>query len=132
MLTQEDIEFIKRTRAEITANRTHDITVYYPGEFTIDPITGEEVPGEETDRIVPSVVTEITSTASTSSERALENGIVIETGDIWFSVDISLIADIADAVTSVKYDGVEYEILAGDKKGIGERNRVEFLGRRIT
>ena len=132
MLTQGDIEFIKQTRAEMTANRTHDITVYYPGEFTSDPITGEEVPGEETKRIVPSVVTEISSTASTSSERALENGIAIENGDIWFSVDLSLIADIAQAVTSVKYDGVEYEILAGDKKGIGERNRVEFLGRRIT
>ncbi|RVT57403.1 hypothetical protein [Niallia taxi] len=132
MLTQGDIEFIKQTRAEITANRTHEITVYYPGEGAADPITGEPIGEATIPRTVPSVVTEISSTASTSSERALETGVAIENGDIWFSVDLNFIADIAELITSVKYDAVEYEILAGDKKGIGERNRVEFLGRRIT
>jgi len=132
LLTQGDIEFIKQTRAEITANRTHDITVYYPGEGAVDPITQEPIGEATIPRMVPSVVTEISSTASTSSERALENGVAIETGDIWFSVDLSLIADIAELISSVKYDAVEYEILAGDKKGIGERNRIEFLGRRVT
>lgn len=130
MLTDADIEFMKQNREEITAKRTHDITVYYAGEVSYDPITNEpigEVPGE---RIVPSVVTEISSTASANSERGLINGIIIETGDIWFSVNIDLIEDIAKTITLVKYDGVDYEVLAKDKKGIGKRNRIEFLGRK--
>lgn len=130
MLTEADIEFMKRNRAEITANRTHDITVYYAGEVAYDPITGEpigEVPGE---RVVASVVTEISSTASANSERGLINGIIIETGDIWFSISLDLIEDIATTITQVKYDDEEYEVLAKDKKGIGQRNRIEFLGRK--
>lgn len=130
MLTDADIEFMKRNREEITAKRTHDITVYYAGEVSYDPITNEPigvVPGE---RVVPSVVTEISSTASANSERSLIDGILIETGDIWFSVNIDLIEDIVGKITSVKYDEVDYEVLAKDKKGIGKRNRIEFLGRK--
>lgn len=129
MLTEADIEFMKQTRAEITANRTHDITVCYAGEVAYDPITNEPIGEVHGERIVASVVTEISSTASANSERGLINGIIIETGDIWFSVNIDLIEDIVGKITSVKYDEVDYEVLAKDKKGIGKRNRIEFLGR---
>lgn len=131
MLTDTDLEFIKETRDEITAKRKRPIELIYV-DVLRDDITGEIIGETEHVREVLSVVTEVSSKTGTGTERWMEGGIVYEQGDIWCSVDIELIDDIADKVEKIRYDGKIYEILAMDKKGIGIRNRYEILGRMIS
>ena len=132
MLTLSDIEFMRNTRKEVVALRQQPIILYYEIEGELDPITNEPIGDEIVEIHTDAVVTEISSTAQSAFERLLNDGVLVEKGDIWFSVDVDVINDIIEQITSVKYDGRDYEIMAADKKGIGERNRVEFVGRLIS
>lgn len=132
MLNDADIEFMKATRKEIVNGRQTLITIAYEGAGTVDEITGEVTGGETVTRDVMSVVTEISSAAGANHERLLINGIAVETGDVWLSIDFELIADIADKIDKLRYDGVWYAVMASDKKGIGAINRVEVIGRVIS
>jgi hypothetical protein len=129
LLTPEDIEFMRNTRAEVVENRQSTITLKYADGGDADPITGEIVEVTQTKQTV-GVVTEISS--QVKIDRYLENGIEVEKGDIWFSVAIEELAEIYEAISSVEYNGKSYEVISKDKKGIGERNRAEFVGRLIT
>lgn len=127
MLNESDIDFIYETRRDVVQGRRRVIIVYYEVEGEKDPVTGEG--GTEThDRAVESVVTEVDS--KFKMKRELFGGIELLKGDIWFSVEIDLIHDIDTKIVRVKYEDVIYEVLAQDRKGIGRRNRWEFLGRR--
>lgn len=126
MLTQADIEFIKANRGELTANRTSKINVKYSDVTERDPFTGEPIGDTEATREVDAVVTEV----SAGEDREYVGGVEVLSGDLRISVAIELIADIADKLVALVHDGKEYEILAYDKKGIGERNRYELLARR--
>lgn len=130
MLTKEDIEFMRQNRAEVVANRQSSITLIYEDGGEVDPITEEVIGGEEKTKPTVGVVTEISS--QVKIDRYFENGIEIEKGDIWFSVDIGEVAEIYENLKSVDYSGKSYEVISKDKKGIGERNRAEFVGRLIT
>lgn len=131
MLTDADIEMMRETSREIKAKRERPVTIIYiDGE--VDEYTGEIIGERPVPREVSAVVTEISSTTNSGVERYLEGGYVYEKGDIWLSVDIDLIADIAVKMERLKYDGQDYMILASDKKGIGVRNRFEILGRLIA
>lgn len=132
MLNDADIEFMKQTRKEIVQGRQTLITIVYMSAGVKDEFTDEVIGAEEVTRDVLSVVTEISSTAGTGSERVLISGIAFEKGDIWLSIDFDLIADIATFITRLRYDGEWYTVLASDKKGIGAINRVEMLGRLTT
>lgn len=132
MLTEQDIEFMRNTRSEITHNRQTLITIAYEGVGTVDEITGEIIGGKEERRDVMSVVTEISTIADSGIERQVVGGIVVEKGDVWLSIGFTLIADIADKIDKLRYDGVWYAVMASDKKGIGAINRVEVLGRVIS
>jgi hypothetical protein len=130
LLTQEDIEFMRQTRSEVVANRQSPITLIYEDGGEIDPITEEVIDGETKSKPTFGVVTEISS--QVKIDRYLENGVEVEKGDIWFSVAIEELTDIYEKVTGVTYNGKSFELVSKDKKGIGERNRVEFVGRLIT
>lgn len=132
MLTPQDIEFIRNTRKEVVEGRETLITIAYTSAGGKDEWTGEDIPGEPVEREVLSVVTEISSTAGTGSERVIIGGISVEKGDVWLSIEFDLIADIATFITRLQYDGQWYTVLASDKKGIGAINRVEMLGRLTT
>lgn len=130
MLTAHDIEFMRQSRAEMVAGRQSDITIVYEdGAGTVDPITGEQSGGKSTKQ-AQAVVTEISS--QVKIDKLTEGGIEVEKGDIWFSVAIDEIVDIYETITEVVYDGKTYAVLSKDKKGIGERNRIEFVGRSVT
>lgn len=132
MLTDADIELMRNTREEVTKKRERLVTLTY-AEGTVDEYTGEIIEGRPIERTVSAVVTELSASASSRiADRYMENGIVYETGDILVSVDIVYIWDIADKMSHVAHDGKDYMILAADKKGIGERNRYEVLGRLIS
>jgi hypothetical protein len=126
VLTEHDIEFIKANRRELIANRTLKIIVKYKDVNERDPFTGEPIGDPESTREVDAVVTEV----SAGEDREYIGGVEVLSGDLRISVAIELIADIADKLVALVHDGKEYEILAYDKKGIGERNRYELLARR--
>ncbi|MEK3887256.1 hypothetical protein [Bacillus sp. FSL K6-3431] len=128
MLTDADLQLIYETRGEITALRQRPVTVVYlDGEY--DEYTGELIGETRIEREVMAVVTELSSATGAGAERYMANGIKYEKGDIWLSVAIDLIEDIADKIERVEHDGKTHVILAIDKKGLGIRNRYEILGR---
>lgn len=126
MLTREDIDFIKQSRREIIANRTEPVVLISEKVISEDPFTGEKIV-EEVRKTVDAVVTEISG-----EDRVLDNGIELVRGDIQFSVDYDLIAADYDSFKAVEYDSKRYVILAADRKGIGQPNRVEFSARKET
>ncbi len=131
MVSRQDIEFMRQARAEMIEGRQSDITITYKdGGGAVDPITGEPIGDGSEPRPAHAVVTEISS--QVKIDRLVEDGINVEKGDIWFSVPIEEIADIYESISEVTYDGKKYAVLSKDKKGIGERNRVEFVGRSVT
>lgn len=129
MLNDADIEFMNATRKEVVEKRQTLITIAYTGAGTVDEFTGEVTGGAEISRDVMSVVTEISSSAGTGTERLVISGIAVEKGDVWLSISFDLISDISALITRLRYDGEWYTVLASDKKGIGAINRVEILGR---
>lgn len=130
MLTPEDIEFMKKTRKEIVSHREYPVTLFYVLEGETDPITGEPIGGGQGEQETVAVVTEISS--QVKIDRYLSDGVEVEKGDIWFSVFIDDVIDIYDSLIKVRYTDKLYEIISKDKKGIGERNRAECVGRLIT
>jgi hypothetical protein len=128
MLNDYDIEFMRQTRSEVIANRTSKINVKYSDVTERDPFTGEPIGESEVTRQVDAVVTEI----STGVDRDLDGGIEVQTGNLNVSISLEQIADIADKITAILYDGKDYEILAIDKKGIGVDNRYEIIARLIS
>lgn len=130
MLTEQDIEFMKHSQDEIYTLRQRPISVIYT-EKIYDDITGELLDESEVYREVHAVITEISSRTKDGA-RYMENGIEYEQGDIKIDVKIELIEDIADKLERAEFDGKKYELIGKDRKGIGERNRYEFIGRVIA
>ena len=62
----------------------------------------------------------------------MQDGIEYEQGDIKIDLKIEAVEGLADKITRAEFDGKKYELLGGDKKGIGVRNRIEFVGRVIA
>lgn len=146
MLTDKDLLSIQIWRGELIKNRTVPIYINVEIDGGKHPLTGEKLPGKVESYEVDAVVTERAS--RTDGERNLRNrdedyGTLDYEGDLWFSVAIDQIEAIhlaldfetdtklLDAMKTVEYDHEEYAIVSTDKKGIGYRNRVEFLAKRV-
>lgn len=127
MLNENDIEYMRQTQDEIYVLRQRPISVIYVNK-TYDDITGEFIGETETVRDVNAVITEI-SARSKDGSRRLINGVEVEQGDLKIDIKIELIDDIKDVITRAEFDEKKYELLGGDRKGIGVRNRVEYIGR---
>ena len=127
MLNENDIEYMRQSQDEIYVLRQRPISVIYVNK-TYDDITGEFIGEAETMRDVNAVITEI-STRSKDGSRRLINGVEVEQGDLKIDIKIELIDDIKDVITRAEFDEKKYELLGGDRKGIGVRNRVEYIGR---
>lgn len=135
MLTQDDIKVIRSWRKELEENRLQDIILTVQ-TFTEDWLTGEQV-STEIPFEVKSVVTERSS--RTASELVLGDGAELREGDLWFSVSreeldrigLKTTADF-DGVGYVEHEDRRYRITSWDRKGIGEFNRLEMLGKVVT
>jgi hypothetical protein len=130
MLTIDDIEFMKESRNEMAVSRQSAITLIYQNEGTKDLITGEVTDPIDIPFETLAVVTEISS--QVKIDRYLQNGIEVEKGDICFSVSLDAIEIFYEQIINVLYDSKKYEVISKDKKGIGKRNRAEFVGRLVT
>lgn len=132
MLTQKDIEMMKEWRKELVQNRLEPITLIVQ-TFEEDWLTGEETSTEALLE-VQSIVTERTS--RTASELVLMDGGEFREGDLWFSVSMDELTRVElsstedfDSIGYVLHRDRRYRVTAWDRKGIGEPNRLEFLGK---
>lgn len=130
MLSESDIEFMRESQDEMYALRQRPISVIYL-EVIKDEFTGEIISEKEVTREVQAVITEITI-RSKDGARYIENGIEYEQGDIKIDVKLDYIDGISDKLVRAEFDGKKYELLGGDRKGIGKRNRIEYVGRVIA
>ncbi|MFS0562620.1 hypothetical protein AB1K91_17990 [Terribacillus sp. 179-K 1B1 HS] len=132
MLSEKDIAFIKQANEDIRINRQYEVTLHWievvPGEA--DPWTGQptEATQQPKEIEIQAVVTEV-SVGSTDAERELQSGILVEEGDIIVDVLLGALPVDYRKITSVTYDGEDYEIVGADKLGLGGYNRVEMVGR---
>lgn len=126
MITKADIDLMHEWHDEIYVNRERPVSVIYIGE-EYDDITGAPISRGEVDREVSAVVTEL---SGASIEMA--GGIIYENIDIKFDIDLEHIGDISDELVRIEHGGKEYKVIAFPRKGIGRRNRVEYLGRSIS
>lgn len=130
MLTQIDIEYMRDAQDEIYVLRERPITLITSQEI-YDEITGELLGKTEQPHEVQAVITEL-SIRSKDGERYEIGGIVIEQGDIKVDVKREFVESIGGDIIKAEYGGKKYEILGGDRKGIGLRNRTEYIGRGIA
>src|SRR5699024_1098204 len=130
MLTSSDIEFMKDAQDELYEFRVRPITLIYEVK-QYDDVSGALIGTAEEGRTVDAVITEL-SINKANGARYLESGVEYEQGDIKIDVKIERIADVEGTLTKALFDDKRYEILGGDKKGIGVRNRIEYIGREIA
>lgn len=130
MLNESDIEYMSESQDEIYTLRQRQINVIYLDK-TYDDITGELIDEMEVVLPISAVVTEI-SIRSKDGSRYVQNGIEYEQGDIKIDIKLEYIDGIEDKIVRAEYGGKKYELLGGDKKGIGRRNRIEYVGRVIA
>lgn len=127
MITNVDIDLMADWQDEIYSHRTHPINLTYE-TIVYDEILGTEDGVESVDVTVDAVVTEISS----GEDEYMVGGIRYEKGDVKIDVKLVDVLNFAESIKTALYDGKEYRLLSSDKKGIGKRNRVEFLGRVIS
>jgi len=130
MLDEADIEFMKQSRNEILTHRTRPVSFIYE-QIEYDSL-GTPIGKSTKTETYETIVTEISSASGANQERTSEGGVVFDEGDIKVDVNIGLIEHIAEDIKRMEHDGKAYMITAMDKKGIGERNRYEIIGREIS
>src|SRR5690625_146669 len=130
MLNANDIEFMKQSLDDIYTLRTRPVTLIYT-DLLIDEDSGLEIGETEQAIEVEAVVTEI-SLRKGDGSRYFAGGIEYEKGDIKIDVKLDYLDGKERKLSRAEYGGREYELIANEKKGIGVRNRIEYLGREIT
>ncbi len=129
MLNESDIEYMKDAQDEIYTLRQRPISLIAVEEV-FDDFTGESLGKIEKERAAHAVITEI-AIRSKDGARNIIGGIEIEQGDIKIDIKIEQLENAGDVIRA-EFDGKKYELLGGDRKGIGVRNRIEFIGREIS
>lgn len=125
MITPEDVNFMKIARDDMYAGRTRRVTMTSRTETGKDPYSNQPV-FREVNHVIMAVVTEIKGEVQ---ERRMVEGVVLKDGDITVDVQMEQLSEHKSDYIYVYYESEKYLITAADTKGIGERNRVEFVGR---
>jgi hypothetical protein len=123
MLSQEDIEWIKGNRTDLTQNRTEPITIIHVTVVGEDPYTHEEIINE-----VSEIVNVVWSESTGKNERDYFGGIELLENDVVVSFEPTVnLTDVEHIIRQNK----KYEIVAIDERGIGEINRYETVARLV-
>lgn len=126
MLTNDDINFIKANRIEITENRTVPVVLLRTVSGVEDPYTGEG--GDTvTEESAQAVWREFSSVAN--SDRDVIGGVELMQDDVQMTLDASV--DMT-GIERVKYTGEIFEIVTVDRRGLGATNRYECVVRRVV
>lgn len=130
MLTKDDIAFMRATRHEIEANRNRDVIIEYRTGGVRNKITGVVEYGTGT-KTVKAITTDRTSRVA--AERRIQEQAEVMEGDLWFSILVEeLVGIIPKDIIYVTHNGEKYAVVSEDPKGIGEYNRHEFVGKKVT
>jgi hypothetical protein len=127
MLTEQDIAFIKSNRSEILANRTEPVKIIHIVPGAVDPWTGEPTGDTESPEIVEVVWKEYSTVAN--GDRDVIGGVELMQNDI--KIMIPSTTTLGD-VERIMRQGVAYELIAIDEKGLGGQNRYECVARQVT
>ncbi|MGH1326213.1 hypothetical protein [Bacillus pretiosus] len=123
MLTEKDIEQIRANRELIEENRREPIILWRKGMGETDPITGEEIHGEDTQEAV-----QVVWKRFTLEDKAKFSGTDVKEGEalVTFRLDIDL-----DNVKFLERKGIRYVIDLTDERGLGGINRREVVVKRV-
>ena len=123
MLTEKDIEQIRANRELIEQNRRESIILWRKSTTEEDPITGEEIPGEDIQETVQVVWKKFTL-----EDKAKFSGTDVKEGEalVTFHLDIEL-----DDVKFLERKGIRYVIDLIDERGLGGINRREVVVKRV-
>ncbi|PEC58455.1 hypothetical protein CN556_24795 [Bacillus wiedmannii] len=124
MLTEKDIEQIRANRELIEENRREPIILWRKGMTETDPITGEEIHGEDTQETV-----QVVWKRFTLEDKAKFSGTDVKEGEalVTFRLDIDL-----DNVKFLERKGIRYVIDLIDERGLGGINRREVVVKRVV
>lgn len=128
MLNERDIEFMRESHKSIYDKRMKEVKIVYEKEEGEDVFGNPHVIKEE--KIVKAVVTHLS--ALTNLDKFGSYGFVYEDGDIKIDVDEEYVPITLDLPSYFYIEGREYKVIYGKPKGIGVRNRMEFVGRRAS
>ncbi|MHA4153198.1 hypothetical protein [Bacillus thuringiensis] len=122
MLTKNDIEQIRANRELIEQNRRESIILWRKGTKEEDPITGEEIPGEDIQETVQVIWKKFTL-----EDKAKVLGADVKEGEalVTFHLDINL-----NDVNHLERNGIKYLIMLIDERGLGGANRREVVVKR--
>ncbi|WP_026593001.1 hypothetical protein [Bacillus sp. UNC437CL72CviS29] len=123
MLTEKDIEQIRANRELIEQNRRESIILWRKGTSTTDPITGEDIHGEDTQETVQVVWKKFTL-----EDKVKFSGTDVKEGEalVTFHLDIDL-----NDVKFLERKGIQYVIDLIDERGLGGINRREVVVKRV-
>lgn len=124
MLTKKDIEQIRANRELIEQNRRESIILWRKGTKEEDPITGEEITGEDIQETVQVVWKKFTL-----EDKAKFLGTDVKEGEalVTFRLDINL-----NDVNQLERNGIKYVIMLIDERGLGRANRREVVVKRVV
>lgn len=123
MLTEKDIEQIRANRELIEENRREPIILWRKGMTETDPITGEEIHGEDTQETV-----QVVWKRFTLEDKAKFSGTDVKEGEalVTFRLGIDL-----DNVKFLERKGIRYVIDLIDERGLGGINRRKVVVKRV-
>jgi len=123
VLTEKDIEQIRANRELIEQNRRESIILWRKGTSTTDPITGEDIHGEDTQETVQVVWKKFTL-----EDKVKFSGTDVKEGEalVTFHLDIDL-----NDVKFLERKGIQYVIDLIDERGLGGINRREVVVKRV-
>lgn len=135
MLTDKDIAFMKSSREQIQTKREQTISLEIEGGYYHE-LTGEFIE-ENVSKEVVAILTERSS--RTAPELVRQDGSEVREGDLWLSISRTELERI-DLYTTSDYDSIKYiidkdrryRVVAHDRKGIGDMNRLELLAKVVT
>lgn len=126
MLTESDKAFIRNNRDEMLEGRTEPITLIHVTSGEPDPYTGEATGANETTEIVDAVWKEYSTVAN--GDRSVIGGVELRQDDVKVTIGSTVI--LSDVLHVIR-DGIKFELIAIDEKGIGGTNRYECVARRV-
>lgn len=128
MLHEDDIQFIKDNRTQITQERLETMTLKVRSQGGTDAFTGDPIYTTNNNE-VQGTVRDITSMSSGGNDIGYLDGVQVIAGDAIANFDIDV--DLSN-VKEVVRRGEVYIIEAVDTIGLGEDNRHHVLMRRET